>query len=1050
VNFRTDQWTFSATIVDDFEDGLPSGTDGDGNAIGFTTFNDAGSSVAISTTSAPPAPVPGAAAGNSVLQVDTDVNDSFGFAGVVHAFENEALDTWTPQDWSTYTGFSFWLYGNDTGKVLFVDLLDNRAPGSTGDTAERYSLDILDDFSGWRFFQIPFSDLSRKEVGNGAPNDGLTLTEVHGWAFGVFNAGVPFANYIDDVSLYGVAELPELTVGFAANSFDITEGTVGDVIVKLNRPMIETDPAEVTVAFSSEPGLATPDRDYVEPADRTLTFVNGGPSEMTIEIETLDDTKWEGTQRVILRLSDAAGALLGPIRQASADIIENDPYDPDLLDDFEVTPYLWEGGPTVALSYEEVASGASLARPGQDAYEGVLRVDGPLAVDIEIEGNACTATRGVIPVNLLSSATFDATTVDHSTVAFGEATEAHVDKKTGEPTRHVEDANGDGLLDLVFHFRANEIGADCTSVPFNGSTFDGQPITAGGSDASFGRDFPMGMDWSNREGLSFWYYGTDTGDEVGVHLKDNRAPDPGPSGWDLVWSDEFDDPAGTSPNPDNWGYEIGDGVVNGIPGWGNDELEYYTDDPANAATDGEGNLVITALDADGEPCYYGECAYTSARLVTKNRAEFAYGRIESRILVPDGPAGLWPAFWSLGTDIDLVDWPQTGEIDFMEYVSRLPNEIFGTIHGPGYSGGQSYGDTYDFGVPVAGDYHTFTIEWEPDRIEWFVDGYSYHTATPADVAPNPWVFNDPVYFLLNLAVGGNFGGQLDPALTFPQSMKVDYVRVYQGPDTAERFEATFLDDFTGWQLVEIPFSEFTRSDQQPAGAPDDGLGLEEVWGYGFTLPDGGLPGGVTWIDLVRADRTPLPPGTPIVIDDFEDGTSADWVFFGGNNAGGGGGVLDDRPKEGSYYWSTGWGGGGSASVFYGGAFKNLPNAAQVTPPDDPWFNVWVFNQSDATVDQYTLEITIREDLDGNGWTNGSEDSFRLDTVFPSSTFNDEWTLVSAPLSEFIDLETGGNGTFDGKLDEVVIVISGVAGAEGTTVEVDFDLFAFTSGEPLGG
>ena len=192
----------------------------------------------------------------------------------------------------------------------------------------------------------------------------------------------------------------------------------------------------------------------------------------------------------------------------------------------------------------------------------------------------------------------------------------------------------------------------------------------------------------------------------------------------------------------------------------------------------------------------------------------------------------------------------------------------------------------------------------------------------------------------------------------------------------------------------------------------------------------------------------VPDAVGVVIDDFEDGDSSDWGFFSGNLAGGGGGVLDDRPYEGSFYLSTGWGGQGSASGFYGGAFKNFEDATQVTPPNDPWFNVWVLNQSDATVDSYTLEITIREDLDGNGWTSGAEDSFRLDTTFPASSFNDQWMLVSAPLSGFTDLFTGGDGTFNGDLDEVVIVISGVAGADPSTVEVDFDQFAFSSSGPL--
>ena len=192
------------------------------------------------------------------------------------------------------------------------------------------------------------------------------------------------------------------------------------------------------------------------------------------------------------------------------------------------------------------------------------------------------------------------------------------------------------------------------------------------------------------------------------------------------------------------------------------------------------------------------------------------------------------------------------------------------------------------------------------------------------------------------------------------------------------------------------------------------------------------------------------PGDITVIDDFNDGDAGDWGFFGGNAAGGGGDALSDRPQEGDSYLSTGWGGQGSASGFYGGAFKNFPDNGQVTPPTvDPYFNVWVLNQSDATVDGYTLELTIREDLDGNGWTNGAEDSFRLDTAFTSSSFDDQWTLVSAPLNSMINLGTGGDGTFNGALDEVVIVIAGVTGANPSVVEVDFDQFSFSEGPLIG-
>jgi len=280
-------------------------------------------------------------------------------------------------------------------------------------------------------------------------------------------------------------------------------------------------------------------------------------------------------------------------------------------------------------------------------------------------------------------------------------------------------------------------------------------------------------------------------------------------------------------------------------------LQFYS--PANAATDGNGNLVIRAeaLDAGTDKlCWYGPCKYTSARLVTAKKMAFQYGRIESRIWVPTGEAGLWPAFWMLGTNIGEVGWPQSGEIDIMEYVSRNPNDVFGTIHGPGYSGGNGIGHAYTFPGGVAGSYHTFSIEWAPNEIHWYVDGINYHNATPADIpAGTEWVFNHPFYLLLNLALGGNFGGAVSDQLTFPQEMKVDYVRVYGADDTSERFTATFTDNFTGWRKVILPFRSFSRAAQQPAGAPNDGLTLSQVWGYGFTLPQ--AASGTLYLDQVR-------------------------------------------------------------------------------------------------------------------------------------------------------------------------------------------------------
>ncbi|MFW2380681.1 MAG: carbohydrate binding domain-containing protein, partial [Acidimicrobiales bacterium] len=723
VNFATDYWNFTTespdsggpvegTIIDDFESGVAPGTacPAGGLPLGFCTFNGAGSSVSLSNPATPPAPeLPAVGTPNSVLQMDVD---STSFAGFIHGFSNPpTLDTWIPQDWSTSEGISMWFHGTGSGSQLFIDILDNRNPGSTTDDAERFTVPFVDDFTGWQQLEFPFSTFVRKEIGNGAPSDGLGLFEMHGYAIGALNTGGPRTYFADNVSLYGEAEPPAPAVNFSMQNTFIEEGTTGDVGVKLNRPLGPNDPGQVSIDFATERSNAVPGEDFT-PTSGTLTFVNGGPTELFFPVETFDDTKFTGDLQIVIRLTNPVDVERGALFQGSVLIDDNDPFDPKLLDDFEQGAFLWDTeGPA---SIEAVRSEASDpgARPEQDAVENIGVASVPLSVDIVVQGRVCEKGNGVIPVHLLSTADFDATSVDASTVRFGEAGETHVDKKTGEATRHVDDVNGDGLDDLVFHFRFNETGFDCdpTSTPFNGMTENGQAVTAGGSDAALVRDFPIGQDWTGTETLDFWFQGGGGGDEVIVTLKDNRASDPGPAGWSLAWADEFDDPAGTPPNPANWAYELGDTTPDGKNGWGNEELQYYTDDPANAQTDGNGNLVITLDEADGsQECYYGPCEFESARLITQNKAEFAYGRIESRLRVPTGGDGLWPAFWSLGTDITYNPWPGAGEIDFMEYVSRLPNEIFGTIHGPGYSGGASFGNIYDFSpTRVDEQYHTFT------------------------------------------------------------------------------------------------------------------------------------------------------------------------------------------------------------------------------------------------------------------------------------------------------------------------------------------------------
>jgi beta-glucanase (GH16 family) len=713
-------------LVDDFESGLPSGKDPNNISVGFVTFNDPNSSVAITTTPAPPAPVPGAADPNNVLKMDVSV---VSYAGFVHNFSNDAVNQWVPQDWSAYEGLSFWLYGNNSGTTLFVDVLDNRNLGSTTDDAERWSVDVIDNFSGWQEIKLPFVNFHRKEIGNGAPNDGFGLTEVHGWALGAVTTPAPQIYYVDNAMVYGVAPVKPLTVGFGGISFSVVEGGLASITVKLSKP--SADP--VTVDYKATIGAAIPNRDYVSPVGGTLTFAPN-TTIGTFTVQTIDDAKYQGERGVQLELSNpTGGAALGQPPVTRLAIKDNEAYDPTLLDDFETFPYFWRADKTTTVTNPEIPAGDPLALPGQGAYEHVLQLS-------------------------------------HG----------------GRPAAY-----------------------------------------------QFGRVFPIAQDWSDAGGVSFWYYGQGSGKLVQLSLGNNQVAQTNPAKWKLLWSDEFNTKAGVAPNAQVWGNEVGDGTANGIAGWGNDELEYYTPGGANASTDGKGNLVLTAAKADGSlSCYYGPCQYTSARLLTKNRFEIAYGRVEARVKVPSG-AGLWPAFWMLGTDIDQVSWPQTGEIDIMEYVGRLPNQIFGTLHGPGYSGGQSYGKSVDLGKPVADAYHTYAVEWQPDKITWLLDGVPYFTATPADpfLQGKQWVFNHPFFLLLNMAVGGNFGGAVAPETVFPARTLVDYVRVYQAKPVETKYFATFTDNFSGWQQVTLPFSAFKASD---GSGPD----LSRISGISFLVPGG--------------------------------------------------------------------------------------------------------------------------------------------------------------------------------------------------------------------
>jgi beta-glucanase (GH16 family) len=694
----------------------------------------------------------------------------------------------------------------------------------------------------------------------------------------------------------------------------------------------------------------------------------------------------------------------------------------------------------------------------------------------------------------------------------------------------------------------------------------------------------------------------------------------------LVWSDEFE---GSEVDTTKWSFQIGDGTSDSLPaGWGNGELEWYR---AENATVANGFLSITAKEEQ-----VMEYDFTSARLRTKNKGDWTYGRFEMSAKLPLGK-GLWPAFWMFPTEEFYGGWAASGEIDIIELIGSVPDSVFGTIHYGGSFPANIFTSNHfvlPAGQTFADTFHVFAVEWEYGEIRWFVDDSLYATQTDwySTAAPFPAPFDRDFHMLLNVAVGGTLPGPPDSTTIFPQTMMVDYVRVYQaatntapnitiltpsdgstfpsgsdinitvdandttgniqkvlffqgdaqlGEDTQIPYEYTVsnvsagcytiiakaIDDYGAaafdtvgiivdscvqapYLMVSTEIPGIIEAENYDIGGQgmayndsdpdinngndfgneyrvDEGVDIlfntDNRFGYhidwiengewleyqvnvqrsdAYTLDlriasesNGGslyiefdgvdktgpitfaatggwqdwqtvrtenisLDFGVQTMRIVMTDSafilnhiefqvdTSIVADSLVIFDDFEDGDISDWSFFPGSNASGSGTVLDDRPAEGTYYLSTDWSGAGSNSFFYGGFFKNLEDSAQIVLPENPWINIYLYNEGITSVDEYAFEITIREDTDGNGWTNGQEDSKRLDTYFSNTDFNDRWILVSAPVDSFIDIGTGGNGFFDGKLDELVIVISQVVGDNPSDVNVDMDFIAFSKGGPL--
>ena len=239
----------------------------------------------------------------------------------------------------------------------------------------------------------------------------------------------------------------------------------------------------------------------------------------------------------------------------------------------------------------------------------------------------------------------------------------------------------------------------------------------------------------------------------------------------LVWADEFE--IDGAPDSSRWGYDLGNGCPN-VCGWGNNELQYYTQQPGNVRVE-DGKLIIEAH----RELYRGK-EYTSTRLVSKNKGDWQYGYIEARAKLPSG-TGTWPAIWMLPTDWAYGGWPASGEIDIMEHVGYNQGMVYGTVHTKAFNHGIGTQKGDSIAVADASDaFHVYAVDWTPQKIDFMVDGKVYNTFRNEGTGFEAWPFDKPFHILLNIAVGGNWGGAQGVDTTiWPQQMQVDYVRVYQ-------------------------------------------------------------------------------------------------------------------------------------------------------------------------------------------------------------------------------------------------------------------------------
>ncbi|QLG47769.2 carbohydrate-binding protein [Natrinema halophilum] len=326
-------------------------------------------------------------------------------------------------------------------------------------------------------------------------------------------------------------------------------------------------------------------------------------------------------------------------------------------------------------------------------------------------------------------------------------------------------------------FRVEVDGTDVTgtiTAPNTGGWQSWTRVTA--SDVSLSSGRQVVRIYVEDGGFNFDWIEAETGGDQPPEDGDGADNYPNLDGnsWQLVWNDEFD---GRSIDSSKWSFATGGGCgqngrLNTDCSWGNQEEQYYTNGD-NAWVEGD-RLIIEARE---EAAPNGQNSYTSARLVSENKFEKQFGRVEVRARLPATQA-LWPAIWMLGQDIDSVSWPDCGEIDIMELTGDDTDTVHQTIHGPGYSGGGGISANYDINGDFSQEFHDFQLTWYDDLLKFWVDGNHVNTLTPSDVGGNEWVFNDQFFLLLNVAVGGLMPGYPDGRTQLPQRMEVEYVRVY--------------------------------------------------------------------------------------------------------------------------------------------------------------------------------------------------------------------------------------------------------------------------------